>query len=98
MSARCSITKKGLQIGHKVSHSNIKTKRSFNVNLQKCSLYSESLKQTVSLKIAVSTLRTIEHNGGLDEYLTTTSNRKLSSEAISLKKKILKAKEGSQTA
>lgn len=96
MSATCALTKKGLQIGHKVSHSNIKTKRSFNVNLQNYSLYSDVLKQKVSLKIAVSTLRTIEHNGGLDTFLLKTSNRKLTAEAITLKKKIKKAQEGSK--
>jgi large subunit ribosomal protein L28 len=96
MAATCSLTKKGLQTGHKVSHSNIKTKRSFNVNLQNYSLYSDVLKQKVSMKIAVSTLRTIEHNGGLDSFLLKTSNRKLTAEAITLKKKIKKAQEGSK--
>jgi len=96
MSARCSLTNKGLQIGHKVSHSNVKTKRAFKVNLQNYSLYSEALKTTVNLKVAVSTLRSVEHNGGLDEFLITTSNRKLTAEAITLKKKIKKALEGSK--
>lgn len=81
-----------MRVGNKVSHSNIKTKRSFKVNLQNYSLFSEVLKKTISLKIAVSTLRTIEHNGGLDSYLLTTSNRKLTEEAIALKKKIKDAK------
>jgi large subunit ribosomal protein L28 len=92
MSARCEITKKRMRVGNTVSHSNIKTKRSFKVNLQNYSLFSETLKKTVSLKIAVSTLRTIEHNGGLDAYLLSTSNRKLSEDAIALKTKIKKAK------
>ncbi len=96
MSARCSITNKRMRVGNKISHSNIKTKRSFKVNLQNYSLYSNALGKTVPLKLAVNTLRSIEHNGGLDEYLLTTSNRKLSEEAISLKKKIKKAKEGSK--
>ncbi len=81
-----------MRVGNKVSHSNIKTKRSFKVNLQNYSLFSEALKKTISLKIAVSTLRSIEHNGGLDEYLLTTSNRKLSEEAVAIKKKIKDAK------
>jgi large subunit ribosomal protein L28 len=97
MSARCSLMKdKKMMVGHTVSHSNIKTKRAFNVNLQNYSLYSEALKNTVSLKIAVHTLRSVEHNGGLDEFLIKTSNRKLTTKAITLKKKILKAKEGSK--
>lgn len=97
MSASCSLIKgKAMMVGHKISHSNIKTKRSFNVNLQNYSLYSETLKKTVPLKLAVHTLRSVEHNGGLDAFLIKTSNRKLTAKAITLKKKILKAKEGSK--
>src|SRR5205814_2018899 len=33
MSRRCELTAKGPQVGHKVSHSNIKTKRRFLPNL-----------------------------------------------------------------
>ena len=34
MSRRCELTGKSAQVGHKVSHSNIKTKRRFLPNLQ----------------------------------------------------------------
>ena len=33
MSRRCDLTQKAPQVGHKVSHSNIKTKRRFLPNL-----------------------------------------------------------------
>ena len=42
------------------------------------------------MKISVRALRTVEKNGGLDEYLTKTSNRVLAPEAIVVKKSILK--------
>ena len=42
------------------------------------------------MKISVRALRTVEKNGGLDEYLTKTSNRVLAPVAIVLKKSILK--------
>jgi large subunit ribosomal protein L28 len=93
MAARCDLTEKRLQVGNQVSHSQIKTKKAFKVNLQKVTLKSDVLDQKFSFRIAVSTLRTIDHNGGLDNFLTSTSNRKLSDEAIKLKKKIVKALE-----
>ena len=43
MSRRCELTAKGPQVGHKVSHSNIKTKRRFLPNLCNVTLISDSL-------------------------------------------------------
>ena len=43
MSRRCELTAKGPQVGHKVSHSNIKTKRRFLPNLLNVTLMSDSL-------------------------------------------------------
>ncbi len=92
MSRRCIITNKGVQVGHNVSHANNKTKRRFLPNLQKVSLPSEVLGTSVELRLSVNGLRTIEHNGGLDAYLLTAKNSKLTPEAKALKKKIVKAK------
>jgi large subunit ribosomal protein L28 len=91
MSRRCPLTGKSIQFGNNVSHSQRKTRRRFNPNMQQVSVISEALGQTVRIKLPVSTLRTIEHNGGLDNYLVATSNLKLTPEAVSLKKQILKA-------
>ena len=41
MSRRCELTAKGPQVGHKVSHSNIKTKRRFLPNLANVTFISE---------------------------------------------------------
>ena len=49
---------------------------------------SEVLGQSVKLKLATQTIRTIEKNGGIDAYLLSTSNKKLSVEAQRLKRKI----------
>ena len=43
MSRRCELTAKGPQVGHKVSHSNIKTKRRFLPNLLNVTLISDAL-------------------------------------------------------
>lgn len=42
MSRVCSICGKGQMSGNKVSHSNIKTKRSWGVNVQKVSLTADN--------------------------------------------------------
>jgi large subunit ribosomal protein L28 len=91
MSRRCTLTGKSAQFGNNVSHSNRRTRRRFNPNVQGVSLISEALGQSISIKIPVSTLRSIEHNGGLDAYLLTTSSLKLTAEGIALKSKIRKA-------
>lgn len=90
MARRCEITGKGAQFGHKVSHSNRKTKVRFLPNLQNVSLLSEALGTSVSLRITASTIRSIEHNGGLDAYLLKHSDSKLTEEAVRLKRKIKK--------
>ena len=43
MSRRCELTGKGPQVGHKVSHSNRKTKRRFLPNLLNVTLMSDAL-------------------------------------------------------
>ena len=88
MAKRCIITGKGVQTGNNVSHANNKTRRRFMPNLQSVSLSSETLGTTVTLRISSRGLRTIEHNGGLDAYLLSTPNGKLSCEAKRLKKRI----------
>ena len=42
MSRVCSICEKGKMGGHKVSHSNIKTNRQWNANVQKVRIVTES--------------------------------------------------------
>ncbi len=95
MPARCEISNKKLSIGNKVSHSNSKSKRAFRVNLHNVSLFSDALNQSVRLRLAVSTVRTVEKNGGLDNYILNERASKLSDEAKTLRKKIRKALENS---
>jgi len=97
MSRRCDLTNICAQFGNNVSHAQNKNRRRFSVNLQNVSLESSALKQSIRLKIAVKTLRTIDFKGGLDNYLISTSNAKLSAKAIVLKKKIIKALDQEKT-
>ena len=92
MSRKCQLTGKNFLRGNKVSHANNKTKRKYVPNLQMVSFLSDKLKGTIQLKVAVSTLRTVEKKGGLDQYLINTPSTKLTPVALKLKKRILALK------
>lgn len=91
MARRCDLTGKGVQAGNNVSHAHNKSRRRFLPNLHKASLLSEALGETVRLRVSAHALRTVEHSGGLDAYLLSTSNLKLPPGAQRLKRRILKA-------
>ncbi len=91
MARRCALTGRGVQTGNNVSHAHNKTRRRFLPNLQDVSLMSDALGHVVPLRVCASTIRTVEHNGGLDAYLLNTSNRKLSDEAQKIKRRIKRA-------
>ena len=88
MSRRCSISGKGVLSGNNVSHAKNRTRRRFLPNIQMSSMPSEALGQSIKLKLSTQTIRTIEKNGGIDAYLLSTSNTKLTDEAQRLKRKI----------
>lgn len=90
MSRRCELTGKGVLVGHKVSHSNIKTKRRFLPNLVNVTMQSEALKQDVRLRVSTNALKSVDHNGGLDAFLLKARDANLSTRALLLKKKIKK--------
>ena len=92
MARKCEISGTGAMSGNNVSHANNRTRRRFLPHLQIVSLLSDVLGKTFKLKICSKTLRSIEHNGGLDSYLESTSNAKLSDEAKKIKKAIAKKK------
>ncbi len=89
MSMKCDLTGKKFLNGNNVSHAKNRTKRRFLPNLQNISFLSEKLGKKVQLKVATSTIRTVEKKGGLDEFLINTSNTKLAPEALKLKKLII---------
>ena len=59
-------------------------------NLQHVSLTSDALGTNISLRVTAATLRSIEHNGGLDGYLLSHSATKMTPEAAKLKRQIKK--------
>lgn len=90
MSRICELTGKGRLVGNNVSHANNKTKRTFLPNLQNVTLMSEALGTSVKLRVSTHGLRSVEHNGGLDNWLLKTSEDKLSLKAKRLKRDISK--------
>ncbi len=94
MARRCMITGKGVMSGNNVSHANNKTRRRFLPNIQNVSFLSDVLGR-VRLKISTRGIRTIEANGGIDQFLKTTSTTKLTKEAQSLKRRLVKAQQAS---
>jgi len=63
MSRVCEITGKKAIVGNKVSHSNTKTKRKFNVNLKVKKFFLPAENKWITLRISTSALRTINKNG-----------------------------------
>jgi len=95
MARRCQLTGKGPQSGHNVSHSNVKTNRRFEPNLQKSTFFSDALRRKVALRVCARALRSVTHLGGLDRYLLKTSDAKLAPEGLRLKHQVKKALSGS---
>ncbi len=91
MSRICELTGKGRQVGHNVSHANNKTKRTFLPNLQNVTLLSDALGRGIKLRVSMNGLRSVEHVGGLDNWLAKTSDEKLSLKVRRLKREIEKA-------
>ena len=92
MARRCELTGTGVLTGNNVSHAHNKSRRRFLPNVQPATMLSETLGRSVRFKVAAGTLRTIEHHGGLDNYLATAKPAVLSTRARRLKRDIAKAR------
>ena len=90
MSRQCELTGTRRQIGHKVSHSNIKTKREFQPNLVDVTLNSDALGQSYKLRVTAAALRTVDHRGGLDKFLLKASEADLSTRAAKIRRQLKK--------
>jgi large subunit ribosomal protein L28 len=90
MARECDITGKKVMSGNNVSHANNKSRRTFAPNLQEASFLSDSLGGKVRLRVSTSGLRTVEKNGGIDAFLKSTANRKLTTAARRVKRQIEK--------
>jgi large subunit ribosomal protein L28 len=90
MSRRCELTGKTALVGHKVSHSNHKTKRRFLPNLCNVTMMSEALGRSVRLRVSAHAMKTVDHRGGLDAFLIKAKADTLSPRALDLKRQVQK--------
>ena len=88
MSRTCELTGKSVMTGNNVSHAKNRNKRVFRPNLVNTTLMSEVLDRSFSFRVATSAIRTVEHNGGLDNYLLKAKDEVLSAKARKVKKEI----------
>jgi large subunit ribosomal protein L28 len=98
MSWRCDLTGKKARVGHKVSHSNIKTKRRFMPNLRNVTLTSDSLQRKVRVRVSANALRTVDHRGGLDAFLLKAKDDELAPKMLELKRAIMKKRASAEPA
>ena len=91
MSRQCELTGIKPQSGNNVSHSQRKTRRRFLPNIHKVTLKSDVLDKEYRLNIAAKTLRSIDHNGGLDGFLVTAKAHHLTEAGQKIRREIKKA-------
>ncbi len=91
MARRCELTGIGPKTGNNVSHAKNRTKRRFLPNLCDVTMHSDKLGQGFKFRVAAKALRTVDHVGGLDAYLTKADDAVLSTSALKVKRKLAKA-------
>ncbi|MFN8943128.1 MAG: 50S ribosomal protein L28 [Pseudobdellovibrionaceae bacterium] len=87
--SQCELTGKKPVVKNLVSHSNIKTKYNAQTNIQKKRIFSKALNQMVRLNMAASTMRSMEHNGGIDPYILSLEIGAMSKRALAVRSRIL---------
>ncbi|MCF6343489.1 MAG: 50S ribosomal protein L28 [Devosiaceae bacterium] len=91
MARRCELSGKGVMSGNNVSHALNRTRRKFLPNLCNVTLISDALDRPIKFRIAASTLRTVEHRGGLDAYLLKAKDSELSDRVRLIKQEVRQA-------
>lgn len=81
---------KDVRTGNNVSFSMRHTRRTFKPNVFKKRVYSEILDEMVRFHLTTSTLRSIDKDGGLDNYLLNPRRKITEGEGYHVKKRILK--------
>lgn len=60
---KCQVTGAQPRFGHAISHSHVRTKRRFDVNVQRRRYWVPSLRRTVTLTVSPRGIRTIDARG-----------------------------------
>ena len=94
MARRCELLGTKPQFGHNVSHSNHKSNRRFDPNVQNVTFYSAVLRCKVPMRVTTRAIRTVQKHGGIDPFLIHMNDAKLAPEALRLKRKVKKKLSG----
>jgi large subunit ribosomal protein L28 len=94
MARECDLLGTKPQFGHNVSHSNRRTKRRFEPNLQRVTFYSEALRHGIALRVTTRAIRTVQKHGGIDRFLVDMDPSKLGPVGQRLKRRVHKAMGG----
>ncbi len=68
MARECELTGKRRQIGHKISHSNIKTKTPKQVNLKNKKVYDPATGEVVRMRLSAKAIRDLDKVGSLTKF------------------------------
>ncbi|MEK6625996.1 MAG: 50S ribosomal protein L28 [Bdellovibrionota bacterium] len=69
MSKQCQLTGRKRLVGHKISHSNIKTKKRSQLNLKTKKIFDSESGESVRLRVSAKAIRSLDKVGGLSKYL-----------------------------
>jgi large subunit ribosomal protein L28 len=89
MARKATLGGKAAQTGNNVSHSHRKTKHRWLPNMQERSLYSMVLDRFIRLSLPTCVLRSVDHVGGLDNFLLKTPADQLERPVRELRKLIV---------
>lgn len=90
MAKVCELSGISPDVGHKVSHSNIKTKIRWLPNLKKKRYFIPELRKTVTLQLSTRAIRTIDHMGGISVAILHSREDRLSKRLLRLKGELQK--------
>jgi len=90
MARVCELTGKRVMTGNNVSHAHNKTRRRFLPNLKVVTLMSDSLGRSFRLRVSASALRSVDHRGGLDDFLLKSDIAVLSPRALRIRKDVIR--------
>ncbi|CEP03912.1 Large ribosomal subunit protein bL28c [Plasmodiophora brassicae] len=83
--------------GNNVSHSNRKTRRCWNPNVQNKRFYSDILGHNLRLRVTTHVMRCIDKYGGFDNYILKMKEKHLASPlALNIKQRLLAKLEENQ--
>lgn len=91
MSRQCMITGKKVMSGNNVSHALNRTRRKFFPNIQDTGVFSQILGRNIRIRVSAAGLRTLEHKGGIDAYLSKTAATKVDPALRAVRTEIIKA-------